>query len=129
MSKDTVEIIIPKEANSTEKFAAEELAKYLSKMIDKIRINIVTRQKARKAIYVGVLSDDLDSETSRSDILKELGELDNDGFIIRGIGEILLILGKTSRATLFGVYHYLQILGVRWYFPGEENETQIDDRL
>ncbi|MEM2058228.1 MAG: alpha-glucuronidase family glycosyl hydrolase [Thermoproteota archaeon] len=126
MSKDTVEIIIPKEANSTEKFAAEELAKYLSKMIDKIRINIVTRQKA---IYVGVLSDDLDSETSCSDILKELGELDNDGFIIRGIGEILLILGKTSRATLFGVYHYLQILGVRWYFPGEENETQIDDRL
>lgn len=126
MSKDTVEIIIPKEANSTEKFAAEELAKYLSKMIDKIRINIVTRQKA---IYVGVLSDDLDSETSCSDILKELGELDNDGFIIRGIGEILLIFGKTSRATLFGVYHYLQILGVRWYFPGEENETQIDDRL
>ncbi|MEM2126220.1 MAG: alpha-glucuronidase family glycosyl hydrolase, partial [Candidatus Methanosuratincola sp.] len=76
-----------------------------------------------------VLSDDLDSETFGGNILKELGELDNDGFIIRGIGEILLILGKTSRATLFGVYHYLQILGVRWYFPGEENETQIDDRL
>ncbi|MEM3388800.1 MAG: DUF4838 domain-containing protein [Thermoproteota archaeon] len=122
MSKETVEIIMSKEANSTEKFAAEELAKYLSKMVDEIRINIVTRQRARKAIYVGMLPDDLDSETFGGNILKELDELDNDGFIIRGIGEILLILGKTSRATLFGVYHYLQILGVRWYFPGEENE-------
>lgn len=121
MSKDDVEIIISKEANPTEKFAAEELANYLSKIVGK-RINITTQQKAQKAIYVGVLPNSLNNEPFDSEILKELEELDNDGFIIRGISEILLILGKTSRATLFGVYHYLQMLGVRWYFPGEENE-------
>lgn len=113
-------IVLPKEPDQTEKFAAEELAKYLAKMSSN-KIVVSTQQEARKAIYVGTLPANLDGSLV-NEILKELEELGDDGFIIRGIGEMLLILGKTSRATLFGAYHYLQLLGVRWYFPGEENE-------
>ena len=114
-------LAVSEESDQTEKFAAEELAKYLSRMVDNKRIIITTRRETRKAIYVGTLPANLDESLAKS-ILNELEKLSDDGFIIRGIGEMLLILGKTSRATLFGVYHYLQLLGVRWYFPGEENE-------
>ena len=114
-------LAVSEESDQTEKFAAEELAKYLSRMVDNKRIIITTRRETQKAIYVGILPANLDESLAKS-ISNELERLSDDGFIIRGIGEMLLILGKTSRATLFGVYHYLQLLGVRWYFPGEENE-------
>jgi len=113
-------LVVSEEANRIEKFAAEELAKYLTKMVDK-KVAITTQQKAQKAIYVGTLPPDLE-KTFGKKISKELEELGDDGFIIRESEDSLLILGKTPRATLFGVYHYLQMLGVRWYFPGEENE-------
>jgi len=46
-------LAVSEESDQTEKFTTEELAKYLSRMIDNKRIIISTRRETQKAIYVG----------------------------------------------------------------------------
>jgi len=93
-----------------EKFAASELARYASLITNK-EIAVTEDENATQgSVYVGRLP------------ANELKELHDDGFIIRNIGRNLVICGKTPRATLYGVYHYLQMLGVKWYFPGQDYE-------
>lgn len=54
-----------------------------------------------------------------------LEKLDQDGFVIRTIGDRHLILaGPTPHATEFAVYRFLhEHAGVRWYFPTELGEV------
>ena len=54
-------LAVSEESDQTEKFAAEELAKYLSRMVDNKRIIITTRRETQKAIYVGILPANLDN--------------------------------------------------------------------
>ena len=44
----------------------------------------------------------------------------SDGFVLRTLGDSLVIAGGTSRGTLYGVYALLEKLGVRWYTPEVE---------
>lgn len=115
-------IILSENADRVETFAAGELAKYVCAITNQ-QISIVTNGQniAEGTIYVGRLSNGFD-EFTKHQISADLKELHDDGFVIRNIGDNLAIYGKTSRATLYGVYHYLNLLGVRWYFPGRENE-------
>lgn len=41
-----------------------------------------------------------------------------DGFIIKNIGDNIIIVGGSPRGTLFGVYAFLEKLGCRWMAPG-----------
>jgi hypothetical protein len=123
-------IMLPNNADRVEKFAASELAKYIGCITNQhiiLKSGEVylasTRQTWGDAgkIYVGQLPDTL-GEFIRNQIANDLKELHDDGFIIKDIQGNLAICGKTPRATLYGVYHYLQLLGVRWYFPGRDYE-------
>ena len=43
-----------------------------------------------------------------------------DGFVIRTVGDRVLIAGRGARGTLYGAYAFLEEpLGVRWYMPGK----------
>jgi len=49
----------------------------------------------------------------------ELG-LGEEGYVIRTVGDDLVIAGKSNLATLFGVYALLEhYLDCRWFWPGE----------
>jgi len=50
-----------------------------------------------------------------------LESLDRDGFVLRGVDtNNLVIAGRTSTGTVFGLYEFLErYLGVRWLMPGE----------
>lgn len=113
-------ILIKDKCNRIERFAAEELAKYLEK-VSQDSCSITTCRDIDNTICVGVLPINLDHNT-RKLLLYEIENMENDAFFLRSIGNNLIIQGKTPRATLFGVYHYLETLGIRWYFPGKENE-------
>jgi len=116
---DVINVLVRADASRIEKFAAEELAAYTGAMTDK-RIKVVNGTSG-SAIYVGSLPDRIPSN-ERARMIDELNTLHRDGFIIRSMGNDLVIQGRTPRATLYGVYSYLQTQGVRWYFPGKENE-------
>jgi len=44
--------------------------------------------------------------------------LGQDGFVIKTIGDMLLLVGGSSRGTLYSVYSFLEMLGCRWMAPG-----------
>lgn len=116
---EVVNIVVRMDSNQVERFAAEELAAYTGAMTGS-KMN-VTSEASGKAIYIGFLPGYV-STGEKEHVLNELGPLKQDGFIIRSMGEDLAIKGRTPRGTLYGVYDYLRMLGVRWYFPGKEHE-------
>jgi len=116
---DVANIVVPMDSNQVERFAAEELAAYTEAMTGK-KMN-VTSEASVKAIYIGFLPDHV-STGQKEQVLNELDALQPDGFIIRSMEEDLVIKGRTARGTLYGVFNYLRMLGVRWYFPGKEHE-------
>jgi len=122
-------IVLPNNADQVGKFAASELAKYINGITNQpIPVfesvqneSDMSEGSSVGSIYVGQLPDTPD-KSIRNQIANDLKELHDDGFIIKDIQGNLAICGKTPRATLCGVYHYLQLLGVRWYFPGQDYE-------
>jgi hypothetical protein len=71
-------------------------------------------------IYVGMIPDQASSQQTQA--IAATVRDNPDSFVIRTLGETLVIYGGSSRANLYGVYHYLETLGFRWYFPGAGNE-------
>ena len=116
------EIVIPRNAPPAAKFAAEELAKHLGKVLG-CQLEILNEKSGKKpALIVG------DAALALKNGM-DVSKLDRDGFFIRSIGDDVLIVGSdspqristwTERATLFAVYDFLErFAGVRFYFPGE----------
>lgn len=51
----------------------------------------------------------------------QIGQLRDDGFVIHSDGANLYIVGNTSRATIYGTYHFLEkYLGCRFLTPNAE---------
>jgi hypothetical protein len=98
-------IVLPSQPAPPERFAADELVKYLVQMGNP-KPEVVSAPAAGD-IYLGG---------------QPSGE-NPDGFVIRSEGDKLLLHGNSPRATLYAAYHYLESLGARWYFPGRENEV------
>ena len=114
----TLRIVRDHDAAPPIRFAAGELVKYLSQMGNPPP----TVLEAPKAgdIYVGMIPADASSNQRRA---IEMAVHDNpDSFVIRTLGDGLVIYGGSARADLYGAYHYLETLGVHWYFPGAANE-------
>ncbi len=117
-SRPAAEIIIPADAVSVEKFAAEELASHLN-MISGGKPSIVTSPgSAEVKIYLG--------RTSQLDVagLPENAariHIDGNRIDIAGVdGKGAALNRGTSAGTLFAVYDLLEKkLGVRWLWPGE----------
>lgn len=94
-----------------DQFAASELARYLDKITGaNFAVETMTRVPTA-ALVVGrqeVVA--VDPEFARQ-------QLGDDGYIIRRDGNRVLIAGGSDRATLYGVYAFLEKLGCRWFAP------------
>ena len=102
---EPLRIVLPAQPAPPERFAADELVKYLVQMGNP-KPEVISAP-AEGDIYLGG---------------PPRGE-DEDGFVIRSEAGKLLLSGNSPRATLYAAYHYLESLGARWYFPGRENEV------
>ncbi len=131
-------VAVAQEAPACTKLAARELASYLGKItgaqlpVTEIPASLATLaafREGRIAILVG------DSRYTRELGLSADG-LKPDGFTIECRPEALVILGRDDPAlrptawssiggagTLYGVYRFLERLGVRFYYPGEMGEV------
>jgi hypothetical protein len=94
------------------------LAKYL-KLMGNAPPTLVESPEAGD-IYVGMTPDNAAASESRA--IAAAVRDNPDSFVIRTLGDALLIYGGSPRGNLYGVYHYLETLGIRWYFPGAGNE-------
>jgi hypothetical protein len=115
-----ITIVLPDGATAPVEFAAQELVKYLTAM-GNAKPKVV-QSPEEGDIYLGTLPGVLSSE-ERKAIERSLKGTGYDSFIIRSVGNRLVVYGNSPRAHLYGVYHYLETLGARWYFPGRWNEV------
>ncbi|MBR7138224.1 MAG: DUF4838 domain-containing protein [Lentisphaeria bacterium] len=111
-------------------FAAQEMADALSAVFG-TKIRPVRKSTGKKyQIRIG-------DEKLAKELRLDLADFDRDGFVIRTIGNTILIIGRDNPksrpvrdayktgnkgewATLFGVYDFLErFAGVRYYFPGK----------
>ncbi|MBS7617481.1 DUF4838 domain-containing protein [Candidatus Bathyarchaeota archaeon] len=115
--KSPYRIIIPADAVPSERYAAEELQKYLEH-ISVVKLPIVTDDQpmTQCEILLG------DNKHLRSLGLQvDLAKLGSEGFLLRTFNGYLIIVGGRPRGTLYGVYTLLEEkLGVRWFTPEVE---------
>lgn len=93
----------------TVSFAAEELKRYLSKMLSNTEDIDVTLKLGRMQ---ELALDASDAEDPRLDDLVYIDTDEKGG----------VIAGDNDRSVLFAVYEYLRQHGARWLFPGEGGE-------
>jgi hypothetical protein len=116
-------IVLPAAAIPAERYAAEELQRYVEKMGGaKIPIVSDAEPPVSREILLGSNSH-LKKLTAKIDFHK----LGTDGFVLRADGNRLIIAGGSPRGTLNGVYTLLEEkLGVRWFTPELETVPRLD---
>jgi hypothetical protein len=133
--KSRYSIVVASNAIPSERYAAEELQRYLEKISGaKLPIVSDTERATSREILLG------DNAHLRKLGLKlDFTKLGTDGFTLRTDHNRLIIAGGKPRGTLYGVYALLEDkLGVRWFTPEVEtmpttnrlwlpplNETQV----
>ena len=113
-------IVIPENPTKAQRYAASELAGYLTRISGAI-LPIVTADAAPKAREIVI------GKTGREGTPCECG-LTNDGYILKTEGEKLFILGENDRGNLYGVYGLLEDqLGCRFLARGVEKIPERAD--
>ena len=118
-------IVVGDKAEPPERFAAEELSRYLFE-ISGARLRIVasgdSSAKDDKVILLG--------SAAPHSIWLELSQQCEDAFIIRTVGQQLIMSGACPRATLYAVYAFLESLGVGFPRPGHSHLlAQLEEPL
>ena len=92
-------------SDSCERYAASQLQKYIYDSTGRF-IPYVSDlcEKRGPEIFVGLGT----RNASRFITADDINALGDDGFIIKTLDEDILITGKTSRGTLYGVYEFLR---------------------
>lgn len=113
--KALLPIVISCKATELEKFAAEELGEYLTKVTGAAFETVTDDCFTGQAIYVGY------TDYAELNGMKTTGE---EQWYIKADQSSLLISGgtcATDRGLLYGVYHFLEdYLGIRWWNEWEE---------
>jgi uncharacterized protein DUF4838/glycosyl hydrolase family 67 len=108
-------VVIPAEAKASERRAAEELCEHLRQMtgvVLPVMEENVYREDLGSMVSIGR------TERSRAVLADEdFSGLGDEGFVVQCKGKHLFILGGRQRGTLYGVFEFLESLGVRWYTP------------
>ncbi len=107
-------IVAAKTIGASERFAVEELQSFIQQISGaKLPVcepgQLPPEGKPGAWIVVGKKTAEERHEGLRLD------ELGAEGFIVRTIGDDLVLAGSEQRGTLYGVYAFLESLGCRWW--------------
>jgi len=110
-------VVVGDAPTSAEKAAAGELAAYLQKVTGAAFATVAEAEapKAGAAIYVG------DTDFARRQGI-DPAKLGPEEWVIRTVGDALILTGGRPRGTLYAVYRFLEdVVGVHWWNPFEES--------
>ncbi len=115
--KASATIVLSTNASVAERTAASELSSYLGK---------ISGTEFKVGPETQALSDGARVFVGPTEFARRLGlraeTLGPEEWIIRTVGNDLVILGGPPRGTIYGVYHFLEdVLGVHWWNPFEES--------
>ncbi len=112
--KSDYKIVTADNASPCTKHAAEELQKFLQQ-ITGVKLPIITdkQPKGPKEVIIGNCE-----RLKGVDLKLDLATLGNEGYLLRAVGDNLLIIGGPLRGNLYGVYGLLEDhFGCRWFTP------------
>lgn len=108
----TVTLVVPVERASVERTAEQELVDYVAKATG-AKLKVVTEDAVFKgpAIHLGATA------FVRTNVV-DLASFGEEEWIVRSVGDDLVIAGGPYRGVLYAAYHFLEdVLGVRWLSP------------
>jgi hypothetical protein len=108
-------IVVADDASPSTKHGAEELQSFLEQMTG-VKLPIVSDKQPQqpKEIIVGN-----NAHLKALNTPIDLPSLGKEGYVIRTVGDSLVIAGGDLRGTMYGVYGLLEDhLGCRWFAPG-----------
>ena len=107
-------IVVADDASPSTNYAAQELQKFF-KEITGAKLPIISDRQPVAAREI-VLGDNAHFRALHTDI--HVASLGKEGYVIRTVGNRLLIVGGALRGNLYGVYGLLEDhLGCRWFTP------------
>jgi hypothetical protein len=117
--KSAYVIVVADDASPSTKHGAEELQKFLEEMTG-VKLPIVSdkqptsdKESAEKEIILG---DNAHFKALNTGI--DVASLGKEGYVIRTVGDRLVIVGGSVRGNMYGVYGLLEDhLGCRWFTP------------
>jgi len=108
-------IVLGKTASPSEQWAASELTNHFAQMSGAaIGIVVASDELPENAIILG------NGEAARFlGVETDPEALGTDGYVLKTVGNRLVVAGGRTRGTLYGVYDVLDRMGCRWWYPGE----------
>lgn len=106
-------LVIAEKAGPAERRGAEELRSHLKQMagVD-LPVQTDAQPLPDQAILVGP-----SRHTAAIGVRLDRGVLGDEGFVLKTIGERLVLAGPGRRGTMYACSAFLERLGVRWYTP------------
>ncbi|MDP7251801.1 MAG: DUF4838 domain-containing protein [Planctomycetota bacterium] len=114
-----VSIVLSGDANETERFAADELRRYVKAMTG-FSVPIVAGETKPEGFLI-LIGGKRGPETHHN-VRREKQGPRSDRFLIGQKGSVLTLSGDTDRGTLYSVYEFLEQQGCRWFMPGKLGE-------
>lgn len=114
-------IVVSRSAHAAEKYAAQQLQKCLYAATGKCfpYVNDFV-EKLSKEIRVG-------ASARNAEYHIDFSSLGEEGFVIKSVGEDILIAGATPRGTLYGVFAFLEkTVGFKAYTKNAEKVQKIE---
>jgi hypothetical protein len=112
--KSAYQIVVADDASPSTKHGAEELQKFLEEMTG-AKLPIVSDKQPQSPKEI-VLGDNAHFKALKTDI--DVASLGKEGYVIRTVGDTLVIVGGALRGNMYGVYGLLEDhLGCRWFTP------------
>ena len=106
-------IVLARDASASERYAAKELQMFLQ-IISGVTVPVYRDNEEISGPKIVLGEGPLLASIDPSIDFAELGD---EGFIIRTKGRDILIAGGRQRGTMYGAFHFLKLLGCRWYTP------------
>jgi Domain of unknown function (DUF4838) len=117
-------VVIPARADVTEKFAAEELSRYLERITGvecSLRSDAEAGAEGEVRLCIG--SPSVNRAAASAWASRPFPKITGEAFAVRSAGPCLIFAGGLSRATLYSVYAFLErYAGARWFYfnPAEQ---------
>lgn len=120
-------IAIAPNADCCEQFAANELQRYIAE-ITGAKLPVMESTTVQTDLQSLILLGKGASSAHTPEHFRAISwdQLGSDGYIIESISSSkLLLAGGTSRGTLYSVYHFLELLGCRWFYPDVDPNDRV----
>ena len=119
-------IVVPVDVTATEMQAATELQYYVEQATG-VTLKIVSDEEYVSSDTSAYFSIGETKQRDEANLNTESLNLNGDGFVVKTIGQNIIVDAKTDRGFLYGAYDMIEkMLGVRWFAADETYIPQAD---